>query len=335
MCLSKVELQRPGETGFVLLASLWVMVMLGVVLATMSYQVRVEATLERRFIDRSKLRLAARGAIHLAMARMQTHTESWHSRSDEWWATESHWRNIEIGDVFIDVVPILPASQKDTPQDPQYGPVDTESRININSASVDQLAALPGVSESAAGNLINIREQIRIDFGAATGQTSVRSVATENDDSRQPQLINGPITSIESVLERAGIDWQTQQNDAESLALPELLTTISSGNINVNTASLEVLAAVGLSRDSITTLVSHRRSQPIESPEELSDLVGQIDNEEGRSLFEILDTRSATFHITAVARLAQRDAEFRVEAVVFNDGERLRVVNWIERDDRG
>ncbi len=338
MCRQKADTSAQRERGFVLLASLWVMVMLGVLLATLSYQVRVEAALERRFIDQSQLRLAARGAIHTTMAHIKSHSESWHSRRDEWWATETHWRALQIGDILIDVVPKLPEVEQpaanpqseDPQQDVVFGPVDAESRLNINSATAEQLAALPGMSRAAADDVLQQREQRQQAYDAATRQAEVIRVPQADDDSGLT-LVDGPLTSIPAVLTQAGIDLE----DEQAALLPDFLTTVSSGKINVNTAAVPVLAAIGLSREAISSITSQRDNRPFESTDALARLVGDADDESAREQLATLDTHSATFRITAHARLLHRDDIYRLEAVVFNDGERLRVVQWIEAGTHG
>lgn len=349
----RADKRASSQHGFVLLATLWVMVLLGVLLATMSYQVRIEATLERRFLDQSQLRLAARGAIHMAMARISAQDEQpFHSPQDEWWATVENWQNIELGDVQIDLgrvaSPANDSNEKEIQNQIQnlpirplesallFGPVDGESRLNINIATVDQLTLVPGFTDEIAERIVEYRDSLQPE-GFTDDAGSEKSTVADSEDDQVVELFNGPLGSVETVLLSIGIDLdELKEQRAQQLPLEQLLTNVSSGRINVNTAPLEVLATLGLTSEQIKGLLTQRKSAPIQSTSEIAGALGLTEeSDEWVQLKAVLDTRSATFELSAQATLENKKPLLIVDAFVFSDGERIRIVSWAERVSNG
>jgi type II secretory pathway component PulK len=86
----------------VLIITLWVMVMLSVMVTTLAYQVRVEASVERWSLNQSRLRWVARGGVHMAGALLREHAgDDYHSPYDDWWENEALWKELTLGDASV------------------------------------------------------------------------------------------------------------------------------------------------------------------------------------------------------------------------------------------
>jgi len=108
--------------------------------------------------------------------------------------------------------------------------IDEGALINLNSASTDILKRLPGIDEELADNIAN---------------SGVR-----------------PFRSINEVLLVEGMTKET------FLLFKDLVTVYGTGRININTASKEVLLALGLDEELAEVIIRFRREHIIEPPED-------------------------------------------------------------------
>jgi len=97
---------------------------------------------------------------------------------------------------------------------------DENSKLNINSSSIQMLAMLPGLDEDTAGKI------------AAS-------------DLR-------PYAAIEELLDVDGITEEAYKD------IENFITVHSSGSVNINTAGREVLAALGFDESLISVIISFR-----------------------------------------------------------------------------
>ena len=191
--------------GFVLLATLWVMTMLSAIALTMAYQVRVEASVERNALDVSQLRLAARGGVHVATAKLVASRSKEEESADvsEVEIDLEQWQSIVVGDAEVSIFKNLEHAQaiaaeagagaaaepvainKDADtvareKTERYGPDDHESRLNINVAEPAQLTGFPGVSTVLAEEIARYRRSLQNESDQ-TGQAEAAVDAAADD----------------------------------------------------------------------------------------------------------------------------------------------------------
>ena len=115
-------------------------------------------------------------------------------------------------------------------------------------------------------------------------------------------------------------------------ALAQYLTTTSSGKVNLNTASEAVLLAAGLIDSQVQVAVEQRENSLWTTVE---DFLQQADiepeSEKWERLAQVFTTQSSTFHIVARATLTNIKRDYLVQATLFNDGESVRFVQWLEQ----
>lgn len=324
---------RPGgrrRRGFVLIVTLWVMVILGVLLTHLGYQVRAEAQIERRALNQSQLRWAARGAVHLAAARVREHLDDdYHSPSDDWWSGEDLYRDLALGQAQVSLLRAR--------QDGGYGLDDEESRLNINVARPEHLMGFAGVPSVLAEDIVLYRlrreEQEALQ---ADDETGAEESEAEGQAGEPPSttLVQGPIRSLRELLAVEGVTEALlfEGQDGQP-PLAELLTTVSGGKVNVNTAPEALLNALGLNEAQLEAVLARRGEQPepFTSLAELDTLfAAEPDSKRLRRLKKLLDVRSSTFRLLARARLPQQRDPYHVEATLAAGAEALVFIRWRE-----
>ena len=309
-----------------LIVTLWVMVILGGLLTSLGYQVRVETALERRALEQSKLRWAARGAVHLACARLREHAnDSYHSPLDDWWSDSQVYRERPLGEALVSLWRPSTTDQ----QQLEYGLDDAESRLNINTAEPEQLMGFPGVSTVLAEAIARYRRERQEQ--EEKGEPSPEG----GEDRTKRVLIDGPIRSLRELLAVDGVTEQLLFGVGEDGRQPlaRYLTSASSGRVNINSAPEAVLGAVGFSEGVVNLLLAQRRQgvvyRSLEDARSALDVAGDQGNKWQR-LERFLTVRSSTFHLRALAVLAATGAEYNAEATVFTGEDRLLLTRWQE-----
>ena len=321
---------RIRQQGFVLIVTLWVLVVLGVMLSTLSYQVRVEAAVERWALNQSKLRWAARGAIHAAAAQVREHLQDdFHSPSSEWWSDESLYNGRQIGEATVSL--LRPSAESES----IFGLDDEESRLNINVAYPENLMAFPGVSSVVAEAIVLFRlkrEEALKEEAKEKGEKTEPESTEDSEDENATTLVQGPIRSLRELLEVEEVTEELLFGAHEDRPpLASLLTTLSSGKVNINSASEPVLIAAGLGEDAATTILEQRLETPFRSVEDVLGMLPPGQNAKRRDrLQKLLAVRSSTFRLNAHATLPQHKRTHRVEALLSSSGEALTFIRWQE-----
>lgn len=350
-------MQRVHQQGFVLIVTLWVMVVLGTVLTSLAYQVRVESVVERWALNQSTLRWAARGTIHTAAARVLEHaTDDYHSPQADWWSDEKLFRDQPIGTALVSLLrprdSINSASSataagevganddsNSSPQDTayQFGLDDEESRLNINVAQPNQLTGFPGISTVLAESIVRFRQELKeqlqassADADAASSENPVNATDVQPTEEANSQLVQGPIRSLRELLQIDGMTEELLFEKREDLPpLATLLTTISSGKVNVNSASSAVLTAVGLNEGQVNSVMAQRDETPFTSLEALQEIIGG-DSDRWQRLSPFIDVRSTTFRLLAQARLPDKPRTYHTEATLYSGSSSLSFIRWQE-----
>ncbi len=311
--------------GYVLIVTLWVMMLLSLMLAGLSYQVRVETALERRALEQSKLRLAARGAIHQASARLRSHaTDKYHSPQAPWWSEESLYRNQSIGEVLVS----LPSSRPPVSEAPLFGLDDEESRLNINKAEPEHLMGFPGISTVLAESMVRFRRERQENSGDRLGS------GTGTDVEASGKLVNGPLRTLRELLEVEGVSEELlfAPRDGGKPPLASFLTCTSSGRVNINSAPEEVLTALGFGEGVVNLIMSQRRQGIVYRSVEDAASALHLDTsgKKWKRLSKYLSVRSNTFRVRAFATLPGREQAYNTEATVYIGGEKLVFARWRE-----
>ncbi|MCF6285007.1 MAG: general secretion pathway protein GspK [Candidatus Hydrogenedentes bacterium] len=213
------------QAGFVLVSVLWVVALLVVITISYHHRARLEVRAARYSLDASQARMAARAAMQRGIVALRnkavidslkhgldkpqppptTHMGQPWARARDLFREEGY---LSPGDNFENDVA-------------RYTIEDMERFININAASEDLLAELPGMTRPVARR-IHYRQ------------------AGESDAQGQAQRFQ----HISELRYIRGVDDDAWYGDDDSPGLRDVLTTYGDGRINLNTAPVEVLQSL-------------------------------------------------------------------------------------------
>nr|WP_241893401.1 helix-hairpin-helix domain-containing protein [Magnetofaba australis] len=328
------------------------MVILGGVAATLAYNVRLEARAQTLALTDSRLRWAARGGIHLIAARiLQESARPVHALGDTWRNDADFFAEQLLGETLFSAQ--IPEFEQVTPQqqkeEPVFGVVDESARLNINVATAEQLARAPGLSTVLAEAIIRFRNQLP---GAEQAQAWLNMQKNHKQGGPpQSMLVTGPIQSLQAfaqLSEWGGRDVRAAQVDAPPLSA--LLTCVSSGRVNLNTAPKQVLTMLGFDQKQVAEILKRRGAngqgvafRNMEAVVKfflpkafLQEGAGKSSPQmiqrakKWRSMAPYVAVKSDTFSIYGVAQDPQRKAEQKIRATVSLDARRLLFPVWRE-----
>ena len=319
-----------SRRGIALIIVMIVIIVLGVLAGGFAYSMRVETTLARRANFEPDLEWLGRSGVELArfVLAQPIPNEPWDSL-DQKWAGGTGFR---AGSRPMDAVPSI--LDEISLENNQVGEgrfsikiVDAERKMNINLADepiLKQALFLAGVDPSASSGIV---ESI-MDWRDPDDDPRIGGAESAYYLKLDPPYVskNGPIDDISELLLIRDITPEIYWGDGSGagramnfmpqplargrrrmfrdesdlpprVGLVNLFTAISARQINVNTASAEVLQLVpGVDPLMVQNILRHRGEFPI-GPGELGALLPGV----GQALFTV---RSFTFEVTVDAEIA-------------------------------
>lgn len=211
--------------GFVLISVLWVVALLTIVTISYHHRARLEVRASRYSLDSSQARLAARAAVVRATLELENKAavellsqvpgqtpRPASTHLGQSWAREH--------DLFQPGNALYPGEgfERDVAR---YRIEDMERYININGATEDLLAALPGMSRPVAR---------RIHY---------RLVGSPDDED-----MGQSFHLLSELRDIRGVDDKTWYGDDQTPGLRDVLTVYGDGRVNINTAPATVLQSL-------------------------------------------------------------------------------------------
>jgi general secretion pathway protein K len=303
-----------GERGFALVAVLLVLGLLGVVGAEFAYSMRLEAGAVR----------AWKGAIagaHLADAAVaQAMREI--AADFAWVVADERDGSLTFWDRERRALPRLPRS--DVPLGPgrfSYRITDEEARLNVNLSPpdrVDRLLQVLGVDKRDRDTIVDSLQ----DWLDANEEHRLNGAESDDYYLKLPvpyRARNAALESVAELLQIRGVTPGLFDGSEGRPGLRDVVTVKTSGPVNVNTAGVVVLRALGLADAEIAEVLQTRREGPFTS------LPGQLG---GRNL--AMTTR--TFRIEAEG-LVEGEVRARATVIVRKDtdarGASLAILEWV------
>lgn len=306
-----MRINNVRQRGMALMAVLWVTVILGMVVAACAYLTRIE--LRQAYYPLRDVQLAgvAAGAVEEVKAALfqDTGTFSTLGRNREIAANVCHDRGRIRLEITVD---------------------DEESRLNLNTCAIATLGRLP------------------VFDGCASRETVLDSVQDWRDADNEPRP-NGaeeaqyqrqdPLTHCKNNYFDTVDELNLVHGVRESGVLPalrELVSVVSNGKVNVNTAGEAVLAAVpGLDRTKAAAIIARRAGPdrldgteddtPFGAESGLKEVLG---DETYNAAFPFVTVRSANYRVRVTARYGKQVK--CVEAVVQRTANSVITRYWRE-----
>jgi general secretion pathway protein K len=314
-----------GRAGGILILSLWTISLLSTFAVVLSYGVRQKATLVKRLDDRSKLNLIADAAAKKKMVDIITTLSEEYGRpptSEMEGGGGFSFLNIGDGVAF-------------------YSLIDEESKININSAKMPIIRKLLILlldceemkAQSLAASIVDWRDNDSM-YSVPIGSAEDR----EYRSTSYPYWCkDGPYQVPDELLLVSGITAEMYER------LKPYITIYGSGKVNINTASREVLEALGMEESVIEIIMLYRRGEDgvVGTADDgifwvhsriTSDLTSIYNLSESQlvnltQVMQELVTKSEYFTVAVVAKLSEKGISSKVDCVVDKQGKILR---WSE-----
>ena len=130
------------RSALVLVTVLWVFVLMAIVAAGINLTSRLDTKVAMSGVEGKQKLWACKGGLQMAMAVLIEDERDIDGFSDLWYENEEDFNDLEIGEYLCSVVV-----------------TDEACKLNINSATRNQLAALPNMTEEIADAIIDWRDK--------------------------------------------------------------------------------------------------------------------------------------------------------------------------------
>ena len=329
-----------ARSGSILIVCFFVLVMLSIFTLTVGYTMRQKIQVLSRLDARQKLRLIGDAGVQKALytlLRYREHSFIHDSLGQSWSQNDAEFKGIGVGDGQFSVFyePAVPKGEKPLPGETpkRYGLVDEERKININSVKSPEVLTrlfkeVAGIEEDESSALV---DSVR-DWRDEDDDTSSSGAESRYYKDLIPPYVprNGKLVTLAELLWVKGMTPEIYKK-----ILP-YITLDSSGQVNLNTASKPVLAAVGFPPSLCDKIVAFRNGHDkLEGTEDdrffpyLASVVqslanaSYLDDNAKLILKTMIDSgaitvRSQNFTAQVFARLKYGVQSLRVVAV-FND----------------
>ncbi|MBI2883503.1 MAG: general secretion pathway protein GspK [Candidatus Methylomirabilis oxyfera] len=347
-----------GERGLALVVVLWILAFLGVVFTTFTFSMRTELAAAGNFKEQAESYYVAEAGVYRAAAeiinadRNVTPDSTFYDASSEHWHTnQAAYENVALGGghYWVAVRDEESKIPLNGPQNPTTDAMlrrlfsnsgvtdekllsiivdsiqdwrDTDNLHRLNGAEDDYYLSRPTPYRTKNGDFESVEELLLV-----KGMT--------------PEILYGNIASQQRQAELgAQLPWERDLKPGEYLGVIQHLSVHSSGKVNVNTASSEVLMALGLTAAETRSVLDRRTATPFRSVNELTNLITSISGGErqgfqmvpgGQSgpaspqqlritLAQTADVRAKSFAVESAGRMAGSRLTVRVAAILQNDG---------------
>ena len=326
----------PGtrRRGVALIIVLWVLMVLSLLISGFAFRMHVETQVASFSRKELKAEMLARSGIEIARMQLildqSSPTNSGFDALNQAWATNAElYVDQPLGDGKYDVTVI-----------------DEESKLPINRLTQEQLKRLMDVLgvDPSDGDVIvdSILDWIDQD-------DLHRLNGAENDyyESLSPPYAckDGPLDRVEELLLIRGVTKEIYSGEpatedaAARPGLGDLVTTLSSGQVNINTAPAPVLEALlGLDESQISVIMNRRDGgdgvagteddQPFRSVEEFVTQLGSIPDQAKQQLGQVLTVNSTFFTVKSTGEVG--GVKRTVQAVLRRQGAEIQTVTWKE-----
>jgi general secretion pathway protein K len=281
-----------------------------------------------------KAEMLARSGIEVARMQLildqQSPTEGGFDALNQAWATnEELYVNHELGDGIYNVKVS-----------------DEESKIPINTATANQLGRLFDLLGVDQFDRDVIVDSI-LDWIDSDDLHRLNGAESDYYESLSPpyHAKNAPMDRVEELLLVRGVTPElfraapaTEDEEARP-GLAELLTTMSSGRVNVNTASATVLRALLNSdevhmqailsrRDGPDGIAGTEDDQPFRTVDEFLSAAGNLDEATRQQAQGLLDVNSSFFTVASTGEVG--GVKRTVIVTLRRDGDNIQAVAWRE-----
>ena len=323
-----------GRSGVAIVIVLWVILVLSLLISGFAFTMHVETQVASYARKELKAEMLARSGVEVARMQLILHQQSptqsgFDAPNQDWATNELLYVDHELGEGTFNV--------KVT---------DEESKIPINVATDVQLKRLMGLLnvDPSDGDVIVDSIQDWID---ADDLTRLNGAESDYYLSLSPpyRAKNAPLDRVEELLLIRGVTPElfhgtpaTDQDPAQP-GFADLFTTMTSGTINVNTASAFVLQVMlGIDDTQAQAVLTHRDGpdgipgtdddMPFRTTDEFFAAIGNRDQAAGQTVQGPVAVRSSFFTVKSTGTVG--GVKRTILATFRRDGATTQIVMWRE-----
>lgn len=178
------ERQRAG--GTVLIVTIWVVLVLAGLAMVFARSMRVAAAVSANHVASLQAECIADGALQYIVARLVAIAEEGNTDSD----TSELYEAMEVGKGYFWVL----RSNLESDREFDFGLTDEAGKINLNSASLEMLQRLPGMTAELAASIIDWRDE---DSDVTTGGAESEYYLLQSEGY---QCKNLPLETVDEIL---------------------------------------------------------------------------------------------------------------------------------------
>jgi len=246
-----------GNTGSILVITLWSISFLATLAVILSYYARQKTTLVRRLDERDKLYLAAEAGVKKAImqiVRRSEKDESCFALNDLLRDNVAQFKDIDMGDGKVNVSYVVYG--QDGIRQIKWGVVDEESKVNINKFDLTVLKRLFQVVLGFEDIEAHELAAAVIDWRDADSEPCIPSGSAEDFYYKSlPNSYEAKDAEFQSLEEILMVKDMTEERFGK---LKDYITIYGGDKVNINTASRCVLLALGLGEDIVDKIISYR-----------------------------------------------------------------------------
>ncbi|MDE2059606.1 MAG: general secretion pathway protein GspK [candidate division NC10 bacterium] len=358
------------ERGLALAVVLWILAFLGVVFTAFTFSMRTELAAAGNFKEEAESYYLAEAGVYRAAAEIMNADRNVPPDSTLYDALDEHWHtnpaayeNVALGGghywvTVTDEESRFPLNGQITPQyDAMLRRLFSSSGVTDDKLvstivdsiqdwrDADNLHRLNGAEDDYYLSLPTPYRAKNADFDSVEELLLVKGMT--------PEILYGNITNRQRQAELgAQLPWERDLKPGEYLGVARHLSVYSSGQVNVNTASPEVLMTLGLTAAEVKAVLDRRTQLPFKNPTEFTSLItsisggsrqgfamvpgGQPGPANPQQIFALLSqtatVSSKNFAVDSAARITGSRLTVRVAAILRNDGmpgrPKLSIKQW-------
>lgn len=323
--------------GSILIMALWILTILVLLSLGLGYAMSLDIRLVSYQRDQLEALYLAKAGVARAVAVLEQRQEvkpeaklevkpETDASPDPWFTNLEAFRDVELGHGRFTVS--TPHPDGDQPDRVVYGLIDEDRKINLNTAAKDILMRLPGMTQEAAESIIDWRDTDPFPSGLV-GAEDFYYRGLEPPYSAK----NAPFDLVEEVSLVRGVTEKVFD------AIRACVTIYTDGKVNLNTAPVPVLVALGMSEglarkivqfrsgpDGLVATADDQRFETLGSAQQRLNAETSLTPQEGADLTNaitrgLLKLTSEVFTVASRGTVREGKIARRVEAVV----KRIRV----------
>ncbi len=320
-------MKAKAPRGSILIMALWILAILVLLSLGLGYAMSLDLRLVSYQRDQLEALYLAKAGVARARAvleqRLEVEMETAAS-PDPWFTNPEAFKDVSLGDGSFTVSARLPDDdQPDRPDRIVYGLIDEDRKINLNTAAKDILMRLPGMTQEAAESIVDWRDPNPFSSGLL-GAKDFYYHGLEPPYSAK----NAPLDLVEEVSLVRGVTEEVFE------AIRPFVTVYTDGKVNLNTAPVPVLVALGMSEglarkvvrfrhgsDGLAATADDQRFESLGSAQQRLNAAISLTPQEGAQFTNaiargLLKLKSEVFTVAARGAVRQGKITRGVEAVV-------------------